>query len=64
MRRIVLVLLVSATLAGGVGCETEPKRKDLRVDPQRVEAQRIDKPRDDKILPTWGTPKEKSWWEW
>ncbi|MBL9120642.1 MAG: hypothetical protein JNL80_12095 [Phycisphaerae bacterium] len=40
------------------GCESEPKRSDVRVDPQRV-----DKVREDKILPTWGKPKEKSWWE-
>ncbi len=56
MRRILI-----ATLLGTVGvvvllllsgCESEPTRTDIRVD----------KKREDKILPTWKA-KEKSWWE-
>jgi outer membrane murein-binding lipoprotein Lpp len=61
------VTLAAACIAGLgwltlAGCESEPKRTDIRTDAQRVDKIREDKQREDKILPTW-KPKEKSWWE-
>lgn len=44
------------------GCESEPKRSDIRTDAQRVDKIREDKVREDKTLPTWKA-KEKAWWE-